>query len=130
MKKFDMYKCEECGNIVEAFNDLTNQLHCCNQPMIQIEAQHEDQSIEKHVPYISDLRSGYKVSVGKEDKHPMNEIHYIEMIELTVDNHVYKKYMQPTDDCYADFFVAKGEKVSARAYCNIHGLWTDTPIEE
>jgi len=125
-----MYTCEVCGNIVEAFNNLKMELQCCNQTMTMIEAKNENQSTEKHVPYVSDLRSGYHVSVGKEQKHPMNEIHYIEMIELTVDGHVYKKYMLPTDDASADFFVARGEEVSARAYCNLHGLWTDQPIEE
>jgi superoxide reductase len=98
--------------------------------MTKLEEQYEDQSIEKHVPYISDLRSGYKVKVGKEESHPMNEIHHIEMIELTVDGHVYKKFMLENDDSEADFFVARGENVSARAYCNLHGLWTDTPKEE
>ena len=63
---------------------------------------------------------------GKETEHPMTEAHYIQFIELLIDdNRLYRVYLKPGDKPLACFTVAKGEKVAAREYCNIHGLWKD-----
>ena len=44
------------------------------------------------------------------------------VIELIADGISYKKYLKPGDQPIAEFCV-KAEKVSAREYCNLHGLW-------
>jgi superoxide reductase len=49
--------------------------------------------------------------------------HYIEFIEImTDDGRVGRKYLKPGDKPEAKF-TCKAEIISAREYCNIHGLW-------
>jgi superoxide reductase len=52
----------------------------------------------------------------------MEEKHYIEWIELHADDAVYRKFLKPTEKPEAEFCVT-AKKLSARDYCNIHGLW-------
>lgn len=89
-----------------------------------LEAKTADVAVEKHVPYIQEMEDGYLVKVGKETTHPMTEEHWIEFIELEIDNtKLYRYYLKPVDTPEAYFKVPKGEKVVAREYCNLHGLW-------
>ena len=79
---------------------------------------------EKHVPFIEELEDGYRVTVGKPALHPMNEVHFIEFIELYVDGKlVHKAEFTPSDKPIFEFKVAKGKEVFAREFCNLHGLW-------
>lgn len=119
MKK--VYKCEECGNLVELIVEGGGELVCCGQPMNLLDAKTADSSTEKHVPLVEKTSDGYKVTVGS-TLHPMLDEHYIQYIELIADGISYKKYLEPGDQPAAEFCV-KAEKVSAREYCNLHGLW-------
>ncbi|MCX8176513.1 MAG: desulfoferrodoxin family protein, partial [Candidatus Bathyarchaeota archaeon] len=47
---------------------------------------------------------------------------YIEWIEVVADGKVYRKFLKPEGVAEAEFEV-KAEKIEAREYCNIHGLW-------
>jgi superoxide reductase len=79
---------------------------------------------ERHVPWVQELENGYRVTVGKPSLHPMEEIHWIEYVELYVDGElVGKKEFQPGDKPEAEFEVTKGKQVFAREFCNLHGLW-------
>ncbi len=122
-KKFEIYKCEVCGNIVEVVHEGAGELVCCGQPMTLLEEKTADTSTEKHVPFIKREGNKYVVVVGENALHPMEEKHYIEWIELIVDGVVYKKYLKPGDKPEAVFEVPEGSEVSAREYCNVHGLW-------
>ncbi|QTA38662.1 desulfoferrodoxin [Thermosipho ferrireducens] len=93
--------------------------------MTLLEEKTADTSEEKHVPFIQEIDEGYHVKIGENALHPMEENHYIEWIELIVDEMVYKKYLNPGDKPEALFKVPRGEKVSAREYCNVHGLWVN-----
>ena len=117
-----IYRCPVCGNIVEVVHDGVGQLVCCGQPMQLVIAGVVDASLEKHVPVITKTESGYEVAIGAE-KHPMTEEHHIEWIELIVDDRVYRKELKPGDEPEAQFCIA-GDKIEARAYCNLHGLWS------
>jgi len=73
-------------------------------------------SKEKHVPIIEDK----KVKIGGIE-HPMEEKHYIEWIEAAGESgEICKVFLKPKDKPEAKF---KFEVKSARAYCNLHGLW-------
>jgi len=50
----------------------------------------------------------------------MEEKHYIEWIEIIADGRVYRKFSG--DKPEAEFEI-KAEKIEAREYCNLHGLW-------
>jgi len=52
----------------------------------------------------------------------MEEKHYIEWIELIADGKVYRHFLKPGDAPEAMFEV-KAEKITAREYCSLHGLW-------
>ncbi|HQE96391.1 MAG TPA: desulfoferrodoxin [Candidatus Marinimicrobia bacterium] len=116
-----MYKCEICGNIVEVLHEGAGELVCCGKPMKLIIENTTDAAREKHVPVIEKTADGYKVSVGSV-LHPMIDVHYIEWIELDADGQVFRKYLKPGDTPVAIFNVS-AENVTAREYCNIHGLW-------
>ena len=89
--------------------------------MVLLDEKTADFTTEKHVPVIEKTAEGYKVTVGS-TLHPMEEKHYIEWIELIADGISYKKFLKPGDSPSAEFCV-KASSVSAREYCNIHGLW-------
>ncbi len=120
-KQFDVFKCEICGNIVELLHVGGGELVCCGQPMTLMEEKTADSATEKHVPVIEKKDGGLSVKVGSVP-HPMEEKHFIEWIEVTVDGKVCKKFLKPGDAPEA-FFAVDGNVVKAREYCNIHGLW-------
>ena len=119
--KNQVYKCNVCGNIVEVLHVGGGELVCCGQKMELLAEKTEDTGHEKHVPIVEKTDEGIKIKVGS-IPHPMEEKHYIMWIELIADGMVYKKFLKPGAEPQAEFCV-KAENVSARAYCNIHGLW-------
>jgi len=120
-KKSQIYKCEICGNIIEVLHEGVGELVCCGQPMALLSEKTEDQGNEKHVPVIESTEKGIKIKVGTVT-HPMEENHYIEWIEVIADGRAYRKFLSPGDSPEADFAIT-AEKVEAREYCNVHGLW-------
>jgi len=117
----EVYKCELCGNIVEVLHGGDGELVCCGVPMKKMVENTTDAAKEKHVPVIEKVAEGWKVSVGSVS-HPMEEKHYIEWIELVADGIAYRKFLKPGDKPEAIFAVSAAS-VSAREYCNLHGLW-------
>jgi superoxide reductase len=120
-QRYEVYKCEACGNIVEVLHGGEGELVCCGAPMKLMQEGTTDAAKEKHVPVIEKTANGYKVAVGSV-AHPMEEKHYIEWIELIADGVSYKKFLKPGDTPEAEFCV-QAEKVTAREYCNLHGHW-------
>lgn len=119
--KLEVYKCNLCGNIVEVLHGGDGELVCCGEPMVKLTENTTDAAKEKHVPVIEKVVGGYKVSVGSV-LHPMVEDHYIEWIELLADGKAYRQFLNPGDQPIATFEV-KAASVSAREFCNKHGLW-------
>lgn len=120
-KKNQIYKCPLCGNIVEVLHAGAGELVCCGQPMDLVSENTVDAAREKHVPVIEKTAQGYKVSVGSVP-HPMEEKHWIEWIELTAGNQTYRQMLSP-GEAPAALFCIDADAVTARAYCNLHGLW-------
>lgn len=117
----DIYKCQVCDNIVEVVHAGVGVLVCCNQPMELMPANTVDASKEKHVPVITPTEDGFLVETGS-TPHPMVKEHYIEWIDLLTSGQVLRQYLKPEDKPRA-VFSTSADKVSARAYCNLHGLW-------
>jgi len=122
MKLRDIYKCEHCGNIVEVLHVGGAPLVCCGENMVLMEEHTEDSSKEKHVPFIIKEDGKITVKVGETTDHPMQEKHYIEWIELIADGKTYRQHLNPEDAPQA-VFLMDAKEVSAREYCNVHGLW-------
>jgi superoxide reductase len=116
-----IYKCNICGHLIEVLHTGAGQLVCCGQPMELLKEKIEDEGLEKHVPVIEKTEQGIKVKVGS-IPHPMEEKHYIEWIELIADGRAYRKFLKPGQPAEAEFCL-KADKIKAREYCNIHGLW-------
>jgi superoxide reductase len=120
-KILQIYKCEVCGNIVEVLHGGRGELVCCGLPMDLYEENTVDAAKEKHVPVIEKTAGAVKVKVGSVP-HPMAEDHYIEWIEVIDGGDVYRRVLKPGGLPEATFSV-KGADVTARDYCNLHGLW-------
>jgi len=119
--KYEIYKCDICGNVVEVLHGGKGELVCCGKPMKLMEEQTAEQVYEKHVPVVEKIAKGIKTVVGS-TLHPMEEKHYIEWIQVITDQGACKKFLKPGDKPEAIFKgVQDWEKV--REYCNIHGLW-------
>jgi len=117
----EVYKCSVCGNIVGVLHKGEGQLVCCGQPMQLMKENTVDAAEEKHVPVIEKTEKGVKVKVGSVP-HPMEETHYIEWIEIIADGKVYRKFLNPGDAPEAEFEITAVD-ITAREYCNLHGLW-------
>ncbi len=126
-KKFEMYRCETCGNIVQVIIEGEGVLVCCDANMTLL-APHtlEDEMMnEKHVPVFSVTEeNGTEIKVGSVE-HPMLPEHYIMFIEaIAPDKSWFKlKYLKPGDKPMLAM-KHKLDNLSAKAYCNLHGLWT------
>ncbi|XOF32680.1 MAG: desulfoferrodoxin [Candidatus Electrothrix sp. YB6] len=120
-KRNEVYKCPLCGNIIEVLHTGAGELVCCGQPMDLMAENTVDAAREKHVPVLEKIENGYKVSVGSV-AHPMEEKHWIEWIELVAGSTILRQDLQPGDAPEA-VFCTEAADVSARAYCNLHGLW-------
>ena len=120
-EKLEIYKCELCGNIVEVLHGGGGELVCCGEAMKLYKENTVDAAKEKHVPVVEKTAGGFKVKVGSV-AHPMEEKHYIEWIEVITDGEADRQFLNPGDAPEATFKIDAG-KVTAREYCNLHGLW-------
>jgi len=121
-QRLQVYKCGVCGNMVEVLFVGGGELVCCGQPMNLLAENSVDASKEKHVPIVEKTADGVKVKVGS-IPHPMEDKHFIQWIELLDGEIVYRQFLKPGQAPEAIFCLKTPRKVSAREYCNLHGLW-------
>lgn len=120
-KRNEVYKCDDSGMLVEILVDGSNPPQCCGNDMKLLTENTVDAAQEKHVPVIEKVDGGFKVKVG-EVAHPMQDDHWIVLIEVMADGKVYRQYLNPGDAPEATFPI-EADSVTAREYCNLHGLW-------
>ena len=120
-ERLEVYKCNLCGNIVEVMHGGAGELVCCGEPMKLFVENTVDAAKEKHVPVIEKTAEGFKVKVGSV-AHPMEEKHYIEWIEVVAGGKTYCQFLKPGEAPEATFCI-DADRVIAREYCNLHGLW-------
>lgn len=133
MKRFEIYRCPVCGNMVEALNDGFGKLTCCGKPMEILSANTSDASSEKHVPVLSRGEYGVKAVVGSA-AHPMTDEHFIGFIEVHSSDRVQRKYLRPGELPEAEFSCPPtgcnfNITPTVRAFCNLHGLWQNEQSE-
>lgn len=125
MEKKGIYYCKHCGNVIESLWNGKVPVHCCGEPMQALKANTVDAAHEKHVPVIS--REGDQVTVKVGDvPHPMTKEHYILCIEVIKGQSIYRHDLIEGDTvAEATFCIPDdGTELIARAYCNLHGLWS------
>ncbi len=120
-QRLQVFKCDACGAITLSLDGGAGTLVCCEEPMKLMDEQTADMSKEKHVPVVEKTDKGFKVTVGS-TLHPMEEKHYIEWIELQAGGKVYREFLEPGAEPSATFCV-DADTVTAREFCNVHGLW-------
>jgi len=120
-KRLEIYKCESCGNIVEVVEGGGAELVCCGDEMKLMNENTVDAAKEKHVPVIKFSEGSVKVTVG-DVPHPMEEKHHIQWIEVIADGKAYRQFLKPGDQPEA-LFELSAQTITAREYCNLHGLW-------
>lgn len=121
-EKLEIYKCEQCTNLIEVMQGGVGELVCCGRPMKLMKEGTTDGAKEKHVPVIEKTATGYKVKVGSV-AHPMEAAHWIQWIELVADGVSYTRFLNPGDAPEAEFCIGSAKTVAAREYCNLHGHW-------
>lgn len=122
-EKFEIYKCNICNNIVQVLFSGVGELVCCNEKMHLLKMQNNEDIdfAEKHVPILETDVNGRFVRVPY---HPMQEEHYVQMIEAYPKDksELHIKYLRPKD--VAEFNItAFAKDVDVSELCNIHGLW-------
>ena len=125
VKKKSVYKCNECGAIVESLWNGNGSLSCCGKPMEELEPNTVDAAKEKHVPVIE--RQGNKVTVKVGSvAHPMTKEHYILFVELIVGDTVLRHDFTENDTVAEATFIVDDENTPliAREFCNLHGFWS------
>ena len=122
MKNSKFYVCPHCGNIVEMVNDAGVKPVCCGQPMNELVPNTVEASGEKHKPEVSVGEGVVNVNVGSIN-HPMEEVHWIEWVQLNTDKGSYRKVLNPGEAPNVSFVLSDEKPLGVYAYCNLHGLW-------
>jgi superoxide reductase len=120
-ERMEIYKCEICGNIVEVLHGGKGALVCCGEDMVLQAENTVDAAVEKHVPVVEVLEDGVLVKVG-EVAHPMQDDHYIEWVQIIIGDRCSRIFLKPGLAPEGKFTPPK-EGITAREYCNLHGLW-------
>ena len=118
----EVYKCNVCGIVVEVFHRGAGQLWCCGLPMKLLQENRGEWDQEEHSLSVERSEGTVKVTVGT-TPHAMEEDHHIQWIELVVDGLVCRRslnYGEPPEAVFS----TQAERIRARAYCSVHGLWS------
>ena len=122
MKKTKFYICPHCRNIVEMVYDTDIPLYCCGEKMDELIPGSVEASGEKHIPAVK-VEAGYvDVNVGSVD-HPMEQVHWIEWVQLVTDRGSSRKFLKPGEAPHVRFPLEGEKPLAVYAYCNKHGLW-------
>lgn len=121
IERFQIYRCEICGTVVEMLHYGQGQPHCCGQTMKFYPENVFEKVRESHVPIVERIPEGLRVKVGSVP-HPMEGDHYIEWIEIMAENRSCRHFFKPGDLPEAVFEI-RAAPIVVREYCNLHGLW-------
>lgn len=116
------YKCNTCGNFVELIKGSGVPMACCGSDMVELTANTEEASTEKHLPVVKRNGDRLTITVGSA-LHPMEEKHHIEFIWLETKNGCQRKTLEIGQQPTAEFCICNDEPIAAYEYCNLHGLW-------
>ena len=122
MTKTKFYICPTCRNTVEMIYDTDIKLFCCGEEMQELIPNTVEASGEKHIPAVKVSEGIVEVNVGSVN-HPMEEVHWIEWVQLVTDKGTYRRFLNPGEAPKVRFVMGEEKPVAVYAYCNLHGLW-------
>ena len=120
--KTKFYVCSHCRNIAEMVYDTDIALYCCGDKMQELVPNTVEASGEKHIPAVKMGDGVVEVNVGSVD-HPMEEIHWIEWVQLETDKGMHRRFLKPGEAPNVSFRLEDEKPLAVYAYCNLHGLW-------
>ena len=120
--KTKFYVCSHCRNIAEMVYDTDIALYCCGDKMQELVPNTVEASGEKHIPAVKVGDGVVEVNVGSVD-HPMEEIHWIEWVQLVTDKGMHRRFLKPGEAPNVSFRLEDEKPLAVYAFCNLHGLW-------
>ena len=117
-KKF--YINRENGTQIEVINPNENTTLCGS--LEELVPNTVEASGEKHIPAVKVEGNTVTVNVGSVN-HPMQDVHYIEWVQLVTENGSQRKHLKPGQEPNVIFHLADDKPLAVYAYCNLHGLW-------
>ncbi len=119
--KVKFFKCNHCGNVIIKVVDSKVPVVCCGEKMVELVANTEEASVEKHLPVVTRIDDcNLKVEVGSV-AHPMLPEHHIAFIYLETENGGMRIDLK--DKPEATFCICADKPIAVYEYCNLHGLW-------
>ena len=115
-------RCPICDTTIEVLEQWSIELICCGREMEVIRSRSDGPGSRSHAPVVEADRHGVRVRVGAH-AHPMTEEHGIAWIEVIADGQCSRQFLHPGQAPEA-FFAVRAERLVARAFCNVHGLWS------
>ena len=118
-----IYRCNTCKTLISAMRAANKPLMCCDKPMIEVKELVIPGKEGTHQPIM--MIEGNKVTVKVGEKpHAMEPEHKTELIQIVRGKSlVAEKKLNPGEASEAVFFVENTSGISARAFCDQHGLW-------
>lgn len=124
MKKFLV--CKNCGNLVEVIEGKDIPIICCGNNMEHIVPNTVEASIEKHKPVVN-LENGCAHIIVGSTIHPMEENHYIKWIYVETNIRSLRYNFKHGDKPEILVNLDENEKIiNVYAFCNLHGLWSQS----
>ena len=126
--KFELYRCNVCGNVIEILISGDGHPVCCGEEMEKLEVKNDMQNsgmlTEKHSPKIETDEEGRTVVTVS--NHPMDKEHYIMFVQAVSKdkNEIKTKFFYPSESVKMKACFNPNE-MSARSYCNIHGVYVN-----
>ncbi len=125
--KFELYKCDICGNLIEVLISGEGHPVCCGAEMERIEAQNDNINsaalTEKHSPEVTTENGQTKITVLK---HPTEEAHHIMFVQAVSADKTKSEiqFYKPHEEVIMESNI-NPENIYTRSYCNIHGLYVN-----
>ena len=123
--KFELYKCNVCGNVIEILISGDGHPVCCGEEMQKLENKNDNLNspdmTEKHSPLIEYHDDCLTVSTPK---HPMTKEHHIVFLQTISKDKTQSqiKFFTPDEHAEMKSHISDSE-ILARSYCNIHGIY-------
>lgn len=124
-EQFSIYRCNECGCMIEIIKPGKDTPSCCGKAMETLEYNTDEAVQKKHTLFVvGDSDNHSIVRVGGMGGHPMKKDHAIEWVEIISFCGAHHRRFLEADDEPESWFLPPVEHVmKARAYCGKHGLW-------
>ncbi len=124
-ERFDVFKCDSCGTVIEVMHGSDSSLVCCGQPMTVMNDENKSGAPETHIPVVEKTETGFKISVGSK-LHGNTPTHTLYWIEVIAGKKQMLFHIEPGDESVVEVNCPSCnlEDIKVRSYCDLHGLWT------